>query len=527
MKVLISDKLSEEGKKILAAQGLEVDDKSGITPDQLKEIIGEYDGLIIRSATKATADIISAAKKLKVIGRAGVGVDNVDVVAATQKGILVMNTPEGNTVSTAQLTFSMLLALARNIPQACASMKAGAWEKTKFKGTEVTGKILGIIGLGRIGTVVMKYAKAFGMNVIVYDPYLTKERAELLGVTQVSLDELFAKSDYVTVHTPLTKDTKGIVNTDAINKMKKGVRIINCARGGIVDEEALAEGLKSGKVAGAALDVFTKEPPEGIGLTSLPNLIATPHLGASTAEAQEQVAVDIAHQIADYLTTGKVLNAINMPSIDEDTYEKMKPYIMLSEKLGSFTSQAVRGTIKSMDIYYSGAVNEFDVSSLTRGTVKGFLEPMLEGAVNYINALVIAKERGMRINEIKTSDSEDFASLITIKATTEEDGVFTISGSVFGKRMDPRIVRINGYHVDAHPIGYLLLITNKDTPGAIGKIGTTLGSRGINISDMTLGRKAQGEKAVIVLNIDGAVPDNVIEAVENLEEVVEVTTIHL
>jgi D-3-phosphoglycerate dehydrogenase / 2-oxoglutarate reductase len=527
MKILISDKLSDEGKKILQSKGLEFDDKSGLTPDQLKEIISEYDGLIIRSATKVTADIISAAKKLKVVGRAGVGVDNVDVPAATQKGILVMNTPEGNTVSTAQLTFSMLLALSRNIPQADASMKTGAWEKTRFKGTEVTGKTLGIIGLGRIGTVVMKYAKAFGMSVLVYDPFLTKERAEQLNVAQVTLDEIFAKSDYITVHTPKTRDTTGIVNAEAIKKMKKGVRIINCARGGIVDEEALLDGLKSGKVGGAALDVFTKEPPEGTALTGLQNLIATPHLGASTTEAQEQVAVDIAHQIADYLTTGKVVNAVNMPSMDETTYAKMKPYIMLSEKLGSFTSQVVTGTVKAIDIYYSGMVNELDVSSLTRGAVKGFLESMLEGDVNFINALILAKERGIKINEIKTTDSEDFSSLITIKAATEENGVFSISGTVFGKRMDPRIVRINSYHVDAYPVGCLLLITNKDTPGAIGKIGMTLGSHGINIADMTLGRKAQGDKAVIVLNIDGAISDNVVQAVKDLPEVIEVTTIYL
>jgi D-3-phosphoglycerate dehydrogenase len=527
MKVLISDKLSEQGKNVLRERGVEFDDKPGLSPEELKSIIGDYEGLIVRSATKATADIISAANKLRVIGRAGVGVDNIDIEAATQKGILVMNTPGGNTVSTAQHTFSMLLAMSRNIPQACASIKEGKWEKSKFKGTEVTGKVLGIVGLGRIGSVVSSYAKAFGMNVIVYDPFLTSERAEQLNINQVDLDEIFARSDYITVHTPLTRDTKDIINAETIAKMKDGVRILNCARGGIVDEEALLEGVRNGKVAGAALDVFLNEPPENNPLLEMSNVVATPHLGASTAEAQDQVAIDVAHQIADYLQTGKVVNGINLPSVDEKTYEQLKPFFMLSEKLGSFTSQVVKGTVKSIDVSYSGNINELDVSSLTRSLLKGFLAPILEGDVNFINAPVLAKERGIKVNETKISDSEDFASLISVRATTEEDKVFSVSGTVFGKRMDPRIVRIDEYHVDAHPTGCLVLIANKDNPGAIGRIGTTLGDSGVNIADMTLGRKSEGDIAVVVLNLDGAIPDEVVDRLEKLDDVIEAKIIYL
>ncbi len=526
MKILISDKLSDEGKKILEKRSLAYDERTGLSEDELKDCIGDYEAIVIRSGTKLKREIIEKADRLKVIGRAGVGVDNVDIEAATQKGIVVMNTPGGNTISTAQHTFTMLLALSRNIPQAVGSVKGGEWKKSKFAGVEVTGKTLGIIGIGRIGTYVAKYAQAFQMKVIGYDPYMSVERAEQLNIELVDLDELFRRSDYITVHTPLTDETKGIVGKSAFEKMKKGVRILNCARGGIVDEHALIEAIESGKVAGAALDVFAVEPPVNNRLLEFDNVIATPHLGASTKEAQENVAIDIANQVADFFESGRIQNAVNLPSIDEKLYEQLRPYISLSEKLGSFTAQMIKGRIRALEIICSGHLQEFDVGSITREVLKGFLGHILEDTINYVNAPLKAKERGIKVVESKSADTEDFASLVKIIAKTEK-GEFSIAGTVFGIKHDPRIVRINNYHVDAHPYGCLIYILNRDKPGAIGKIGTTLGNNGVNIADMTLGRKKEGENAVVVLNIDGTVPEKAASELEELDEVIEVKVIKL
>lgn len=526
MKVLISDKLSQQGKDILEQRGVQFDDKTGLTPEELKETIGHYDGIIIRSGTKLTRDVLENAAQLKAIARAGVGLDNVDIPTATQKGIVVMNTPGGNTVSTAELTFSMLLALSRKIPQAWDSLRKGEWKRSKFRGVEVRNKTLGIIGLGRVGTQLSKYAKAFDMRVLGYDPYVSSERAQQIGVEMVDLDKLFAESDYISVHTPLTAETKDLLGKEAIAKMKPGARILNCARGGIANEEALIEALREGKLSGAAIDVWSKEPPSGNPLLEMENVVATPHLGASTTEAQDNVAIEAAGLIADFLLEGKVKNAANVPTVDEKVLEQLRPYIFLSEKLGSLTAQMLKGNLQSLEVTYSGELEEADVAPLTVGMLKGFLGQVLDSDVNEVNALSKAKERGIQVIESKSSKSEDFTALVKVLATSDVEEV-SVAGTVFGKRNDPRIVRVNDFHVDAIPEGSLIVITNWDRPGAIGKIGITLGDNNVNIADMTLGRKKAGETAVTLLNIDGDVPDKVVEELQQLDEVIDVKVVHL
>lgn len=526
MKVLISDKLSEQGKEILKNRGIEFDEKTELPPEQLKEIIGQYDGIIIRSGTKLTKDALAKPGRLKAIARAGVGVDNVDVPVATEKGIVVMNTPGGNTVSTAELTFSMILSLSRKIPQAWDSLRKGEWKRSKFAGVEVRGKTLGIVGLGRIGAQLSQYAKAFEMKVIAYDPYVSPERAEQVGVQMVELDRLIRESDYISIHTPATPETRNLINRETIAKMKPSARIINCARGGIVDEEALLEALKAGKLAGAAIDVWSQEPPTGNPLLELENVVATPHLGASTKEAQDNVALEAAELMCDFLLTGRVRNAVNAPSVDEKLLERLRPYIFLSEKLGSLAAQMLRGNLQTLEVTYSGELDEMDVAPLTVGMLKGFLGHVLDSDVNEVNATSKAKERGIRVVESKTSKSEDFASLVRVVAKSDA-GDISVAGTVFGKRNDPRIVRINDYHVDAIPVGSLIVITNWDRPGAIGKIGMTLGNLKLNIADMTLGRKKAGETAIVVLNIDGDIPDVAVEELERLVEVIDVKVVHL
>jgi len=526
MKVLISDKLSQQGKEILQARGLQFDEKTGLPPEELRQAIGQYDGIIIRSGTKLTKEILQNPGRLKAIARAGVGVDNVDVPTATEKGIVVMNTPGGNTVSTAELTFSMLLALSRKIPQAWDSVRKGEWKRGKFEGVEVRNKTLGIIGLGRIGTQLAKYAKAFDMRVVAYDPYVSPEKAQQLGVEMVGLDELFGQSDYISVHTPLTGETKNLLNREAISKMKAGARIVNCARGGIVDEEALLEAIKEGKIAGAALDVWSKEPPAGNPLLEMENVVATPHLGASTAEAQDNVAIEAAELMADFLLDSKVKNAVNVPSVDEKVLQQLRPYIFLSEKLGSLTAQMLKGSLQALEVIYSGELEQAEVTPLTIGMLKGFLGHVLDSDVNEVNAPSKAKERGIQIVESKSSKSEDFAALVKVVAKSDAEEV-SVAGTVFGKRNDPRIVRVNDFHVDAVPTGTLIIIMNWDRPGAIGKIGMTLGNNNVNIADMTLGRKKAGESAVVVLNIDGDIPEKVVEELKQLDEVIDVKVVYL
>ena len=520
MKVLVSDSLSKEGIEILKKGGLEVVVKTGMTPDELKAEIKDYEGLVIRSATKVTADVIAAAAKLKVIGRAGSGLDNVDKAAASKRGIVVMNTPGGNTVTTAEHALSLMMSLARNIPQATASLKAGKWEKKKFEGVELFKKTLGIIGMGAIGTQLAKRAQGLGMTVLAYDPYLSAERAEQLGVEVSDLDGIYRRSDFITVHTPLTDETRGLISNDTIAKMKDGVRIINCARGGIIKETDLYEALKSGKVAGAALDVFEKEPPENNPLLSLDNFICTPHLGASTREAQENVAVAVAEQIVDYLVHGVVRNAVNVPSMAPELLPKVQPYVSLGEKMGSFLSQVYEGGLNSVTVEYMGEVAELDPAPITTAVLKGLLDPIMEEAVNFVNAPFIAKDRGIEVKSIRSSDSVDYPSLIKVTASSGQKK-FALSGALYNRK-DPRIVDVDGFPLEVVPEGHMLVTRNNDMPGVIGNLGTLLGENKINIARMQFGRMEPGGRAISVISVDSVPAKGVMDQLKKLPNVLSV-----
>ena len=527
MKVLVADPLSEQGLALFRNEpDIEADVKTGLKPEEIIEIIGDYDGMVVRSETRVTEAIIEAAKKLKVIGRAGVGLDNVDVPAATRKGIIVMNVPGGNTISTAEHTMAMLLALTRNIPQAVSSLKSGKWERKKFTGAELMSKKLGVIGLGRIGQEVAKRADSFGMEILAYDPYLTMERAEQLGVKVLELNDIFAQADYITVHVPLTKETKGLISGPQFDLMKKGVRVLNCARGGIIDEVALYENLKSGKVAGAAFDVFEPEPPDfSSPLFTLDNFICTPHLGAATTEAQVQVAIDVAQQIIDTLKGRMVRNACNIPSVDPELLSTLNPYLILAEKLGRFQSQICDGRTEEIHIRYSGDVSHLNVAPITIALLKGFLEPILKEGINYVNAPFIAKERGIRVVESKSSEAEDYATLIStkVKVGNKERLVF---GTLFGKH-DTRVVRIDEYWLDCSPEGNVLILQNEDVPGIVGNVGTLLAKHGINIAGMALGRNAKGGKALTALNIDEEPGKDVLDELRKLPNILEAKVVDL
>jgi len=526
MKVLVSDPLAEVGVKIFRdTPGIEMDMKVGLKPDELKAIIGQYDGLAVRSETKVTADIISAAHNLKIIGRAGIGLDNVDIPAASQRGIVVMNAPEGNTVTTAEHTVAMMMSLTRNIPQATASLKAGKWEKKKLEGRELFNKTLGLIGAGHIGSIVAERAKGLKMKVIVYDPYLKQEIIERLDLEPVSLDELFKRADYITIHTPKTKETTGLINAAAIAKMKKGAMLINCARGGIVNEDDLYEALKSGHLAGAALDVFEKEPPGEHKLMTLANFICTPHLGASTFEAQENVSRDIAEQMVDFLVNGSVKNAVNVPSLSSELKTILSPYATLMEKMGSFQTQLAGEGIDEVSINYAGKITEYNLAPLTSSMLKGLLTPMLKDDVNFINASIIASKRGIKVVESKTATSDDFTSLIMLKVKSK-DGENIISGTIFGNTM-PRILRINNFYLEAIPEGHNLLIHNQDVPGMIGKIATKLGERKINISRMAVGQEQENKQNVILLATGASIDDETLENLRSLENVYSVKRIEI
>ena len=527
MKILISDSMSSKAVEILkSTPGLEVDVITGMKPEELKAKIKDYHGLVVRSATKATAEILEAADNLKVIGRAGTGVDNVDMVVATRRGIVVMNTPGGNTVTTAEHAVSMLMALARKIPQATASMRRGEWEKKKFEGTEVTGKTLGILGVGNIGSVVANRAQGLKMNVIAYDPFISAEAADKLGITLVSLDDLYRKSDFISVHVPLTADTKNLVNAEAFAKMKKGVKIINCARGGIVCEADLAAAIREKIVSGAACDVFEKEPvPADNPLLQMEEVILTPHLGASTFEAQENVAIAVAEQIADYLTTGTIRNAVNVPSIPAELLSALNPYISLGEKLGSFQGQILKGAVEEISVEYSGDVVSYDVAPITIACLKGILDQVLDQHVNFVNAPFVAKERGIKVIETKSSRTTDFASSITIKVKTK-DKESVIEGALFGKK-EPRIVRIDSFFLDAVPQGYLLLLHNDDKPGVIGNVGTLLAANNVNIARLHLGRQSVGGEAVSVWNIDTPPSKEMLEKIMKLPHMINASVVEL
>ncbi len=526
-KILVSDALSEEGLGVLkSSKDFVVDVKTGLKTDELKGIIGEYDALVVRSATKVTAEIIEAGKKLKIIGRAGVGLDNVDLAAATAKGIIVMNTPGGNTISTAEHTMSLIMSLSRNIPLADASMKKREWKRKDFMGVELYNKTIGIVGLGRIGMEVAKRCLAFGMRVKAYDPFLSREVAEKIGVELGTLEDIYRVADYITVHVPLTEETKGMIADKEIGMMKDGVRLINCARGGIIDEQALARGLESGKVAGAALDVYAQEPPSDCPLAKFgANVVLTPHLGASTEEAQVNVAIEIAHQISDALLGKGIRNAANFPSVDPETYHALQPYINLCERLGSFTSQIAQGALTEVNVTYSGDIAAHDTAPLTMALMKGLLSPMLQDTVNFINSLTLAKERGIRVTELKSLQSEEFVTLVSLEIKTDKE-THRVAGTLLSKS-DPRIVKVDEFYVEAIPSGCMLLMQNWDKPGIIGNLGKLMGEHNINIAAMSFGREKQGGRAMSILNVDSCVGADLLEKVKKQPHILSAKVVEL
>ncbi|HQP09936.1 MAG TPA: phosphoglycerate dehydrogenase [Candidatus Omnitrophota bacterium] len=511
MNILISDKLADEGVRILTAvKNFRVDCKYGLTPDQLRAAIPDYHALIVRSETKVTEDIINAADSLKVIGRAGVGLDNVDLKAATKKGIVAMNTPSGNTTATAEHTMSLILALSRNIPQAHASLKQGIWDRSKFKGVELHGKTLGVIGFGRIGSTVAKFAKAFGMEVLAYDPFLSMELALQKGVAMVDLRELVQRSDYITVHIPLNEETKDLISDREFALMKRTARLINCARGGIVNEPALVRALEKNGIAGCALDVYDHEPlPQDSPLLKFDHCIVTPHLGAATSEAQINVAIEIAESVRNALLGKGIANAVNFPSVDAEAYEFLSPYINLGLRLGKFAGQLVHGRIKDAKVVYSGAITKYQVAPVTLSLVNGLLTPVLGDRVNFVNALDLAKERAINVQEIVSNNDEEFVNCLKLQITTDKE-IFHLWGALSGNKK-PRIVKINEVYVEANPDEYMLFINNTDKPGLIGAIGTILAEANINIAGISLSREAPDGVAVSVVNVDSKVPEDVVE----------------
>lgn len=525
--MLISDNLAPVGEQILKNAGIDVDVKTGLPPEELKAIIPDYDGLVIRSATKVRADLIEAATRLKAVGRAGIGLDNVDIPTASEKGIVVMNAPDGNATTAAEHAIAMMMALARNIPQATASMKAGHWEKKRFMGREVTDKTLGIVGIGRIGSLVANRAQGLKMKVIAFDPFMPAELVQQHGVELVDLFELAHNADFVSVHTPLTKDTHHLLSTEFFSQMKNEAMFIDCARGGVLDEEALYEALQNGRLAGAALDVFEKEPTnlDATPLLGLDNCICTPHLGASTAEAQENVACAIAEQMADYLLKGVVRHAVNMPSVSDEVLAEIGPYITLGELLGSLHMQISKGSVEEVNVEFCGELAAQETSSVTIAFLKGLFTPILQDAVNFVNAPLIAKERGIRVVEAKTSQSTDFTSLVRVTVKTSKGGNM-LAGTVFGKQ-EPRLVRLNSFGLEALPAGAMLLVYNTNVPGVIGALGSTLGQGGINISRMTVGHKKASEQNIILLNTDTLVSRELLEEVLELAHIDDALALQL
>ena len=513
-KVLISDKLSPAALEIFKQRGVEADVKTGLSKEELIAIIGDYDGLAIRSATKVTPDVLKAAKKLKVIGRAGIGVDNVDIPSATAAGAIVMNTPFGNSITTAEHAIALMMALARDIPAANASTHAGKWEKSRFMGVELYGKTLGLIGAGNIGSIVADRAKGLKMHVVAFDPYLSAERAEKLGIEKVELNDLLARADFITLHTPLTNDTRNIISADALNKTKKGVRIINCARGGLVDEAALKAAIDAGHVAGAALDVFEEEPAKSNILFGNDKVIATPHLGASTSEAQENVALQVAEQISDYLLTGAITNALNMPSISAEEAQKVRPWISLAEKLGAFAGQIIESSIESVEILYEGTASELNQRALTQAAIMGLLRPTLS-EVNMVNAPIVAKERGIKISETRRPRQGIYEGYVKVTVTLADGTTRRVAGTVFSDRR-PRLIQAKDINMESEFAPHMLYVINEDKPGFIGKLGTVLGEAGVNIANFNLGRAAAGADAIALVEVDGPVDNKVLAAITKL-----------
>lgn len=515
-KVLISDKLDPNAVEIFKKAGVEVDFKAGLKPEEQLAIIDQYDGLAIRSETKVTAEMIAKAKNLKVIGRAGIGVDNVDIPAATNAGIIVMNTPFGNSITTAEHAIAMMFSLARQIPQANASTHAGKWEKSKFMGTELYNKVLGVIGCGNIGSIVADRALGLKMKVIAFDPYLTAERAQDIGVEKVELDEIFERADFITIHVPKNDKTANMINKDTIAKMKDGVFIINCARGGLIVESDLKDALDSGKVAGAGLDVFDVEPAKENILFNHPKLICTPHLGASTTEAQVNVALQVAEQMADYLMNGAVTNALNMPSISAEDAPKLKPYLKLAAQLGEFAGQITEHAIEKIEIEYEGSVTDMNTDPITCVLIAHLLGTQTD-SVNMVNAMKVAEARGIHIKQSYDKTPRNWRSMVNVIVTTSER-VRNVTGTLFTGR-EPRIVNIEGVPIEAALTSHMLFIRNKDKPGLIGGLGTILAQSGVNIADFRLGRVANGKDAICLVSIDEALSDKVFEQVSALPQI--------
>jgi D-3-phosphoglycerate dehydrogenase / 2-oxoglutarate reductase len=526
MRILVSDAIAEQGLDLLRKEpGLQVDYRPDLSADDLNACIWEYEGLIVRSRTTVTAEVLANASRLKVIGRAGIGVDNIDVATATKAGVAVMNTPEGNTNTAAEHTIAMLLALARNIAPADGAMKRGEWERERFIGVEVVGKILAVIGLGRVGALVVKKAQGLGMSTLAYDPFVSKERGQSIDVELLELPELLPRADFITIHTPKTRGTTHLIGRDQFALMKRGVRVVNCARGGIIDEAALYEAILSGKVAGAALDVFEHEPPGELPLAKHPAVLSTPHLGASTEEAQERVAVDIAQQMIDYLKNGSIRNAVNVYPVDGEMLRKVEPYMHLAELLGSFIVQMAEGGLKELAVRYSGDAAALEFKPITAALLTGLLKRSLPDHVNVVNAPHLAKERGIRVSETISTDVEDYSSLITVELTTDK-AKRQVAGTLFGRK-EPRIVRVDDSRMEAVPSGFMLVFSNQDTPGVIGKIGTILGNNQINIAGMQLGRVAPHGMAVAVVNVDSPIPPAIMHAIRLLPNICDATLVEL
>ena len=523
-KVLIADNLSPRAAAIFSERGIDADQKTGMSPEELTACIGEYDGLAIRSATKVTAEVLDAAKKLKVVGRAGIGVDNVDLPAATAHGVAVMNTPFGNSITTAEHTIAMMLVVARKIAAANESTHAGKWEKSRFMGVEVFGKTLGLIGAGNIGSIVADRAQGLKMRVVAYDPYLSPERAASLGVEKVELDDLLARADFLTLHTPMTDATRGIIDAEAIGKMKDGVYIVNCARGGLVVEEDLRAALESGKVAGAAFDVFSAEPAKDNVLFGADNIVLTPHLGAATTEAQENVAIQAAEQMSDFLTVGAVTNALNMPSVSAEDSPRLRPYMKLAEQVGGFLGQIVSPGFTGVRIDYEGDVGTLNTKPLTAIILEGLLRPLME-SVNMVNAPVVAKDRGIGVTESANERSADYHSLIRL-TLTGGDYERCVAGTLFGDS-HPRLVSLDGIAIEAEVSSDMLYVTNEDLPGFIGKLGTALGEADVNIATFHLGRESEGGEALALVSVDQPVPESVLESIRALPLVKQARAIRL
>lgn len=528
-KIFVADEVSDSGLEPLRAAGFAVEKRTGLSPAELVDALQGCEGLVVRSETRVTDALMSSVPHLKVVGRAGVGVDNIDVAGATARGIVVMNAPDGNTITTAEHTMALLIALARSVPQANSSLRSGLWERKRFIGVELQGKTLGIIGLGRIGRAVASRARAFGMSSVAYDPFIAPEQARDLEIEVVSLDDVFARADFLTVHTPLTAETRGIVGSEAFSKMKRGVRIINCARGGLVDEKALGAAIKSGIVAGAALDVFEKEPPPADHpLLALQEVIVTPHLGASTTEAQEGVAFTVAEQMRDYLLTGALRGAVNVPALGAKELHALNPYIQLAESLGRFQAQLIDGAVSEVRLEYSGELVDLNAAPVTRAFLAGLMRDV-SARVNAVNAFLIAEERGIAVNTSYLRSSTDSVPAIRTRVITNANE-YSLAGTLFGygdQARQGRITEIHGFHIEAIPHGYMLVMRNRDVPGVIGRVGTILGEGGVNISRFHLGRREPGGEAMAVIEVDAAIDKETLNALQELEQVVSALQIEL